>query len=135
MNPIFRNKKRERGNWWIQRDEPVIAMQCYRRALEYLTPSKSGIGEDDDAEESLSNADLQALLEDRMKVFNNLALAQIKTEAYDVALESVENVLRCQPQNGKALFRKGFASFRIKFNSFFDSTFLMNQSLQEKFCI
>lgn len=34
-------------------------------------------------------------------------MAQIKAEAYDVALESVENVLRCQPNNDKALFRKG----------------------------
>ena len=42
-----------------------------------------------------------------MKVYNNLAAAQMKTQAYDAALKSVESVLSCQPQNVKALFRKG----------------------------
>ncbi|XP_046485180.1 peptidyl-prolyl cis-trans isomerase FKBP8 [Neodiprion pinetum] len=102
------NKKRERGNWWYSRDEASLAVQCYRRALDYLDETKGGINyPQGDQEESISNADLQALLEDRMKVCNNLAAAQMKTEAYDAALKSVENVLRCQPKNVKALFRKG----------------------------
>ncbi|XP_046744804.1 peptidyl-prolyl cis-trans isomerase FKBP8-like [Diprion similis] len=102
------NEKRERGNWWYSRDEASLAVQCYRRALDYLDETKGGINyPQDDQEESISNADLQALLEDRMKVYNNLAAAQMKTEAYDAALKSVENVLRCQPKNVKALFRKG----------------------------
>jgi FK506-binding protein 8 len=40
-------------------------------------------------------------------VYNNLAAAQMKIKAYDTALQSVANVLRCQPKNVKALFRKG----------------------------
>jgi len=31
----------------------------------------------------------------------------MKISAYDTALQSVEHVLRCQPNNVKALFRKG----------------------------
>lgn len=58
-------------------------------------------------EDTTTDAELQALLEDRMKVYNNLAAAQMKTQAYDAALKSVESVLSCQPQNVKALFRKG----------------------------
>lgn len=42
-----------------------------------------------------------------MKVYNNLALAQLKIAAYDAALKSVDHVLQCQPNNAKALFRKG----------------------------
>ena len=42
-----------------------------------------------------------------MKVYNNLALAQLKILAYEAALTSVEHVLKCQPNNAKALFRKG----------------------------
>ncbi|XP_012269550.1 peptidyl-prolyl cis-trans isomerase FKBP8 isoform X2 [Athalia rosae] len=99
--------KRERGNWWYTRDEASLAVQCYRRALDYLDETKGGIvypqGEPD---ESISDAALQALLEDRMKVYNNLAAAQMKTEAYDAASKSIDNVLRCQPKNVKALFRK-----------------------------
>ncbi|KMQ91381.1 peptidyl-prolyl cis-trans isomerase fkbp8-like protein [Lasius niger] len=100
------NKKRERGNWWFTRMELPFAIQCYRKALEYLSSTKSSTNQSEE-EESVSDAELQILLEDRIKVHNNLAAALIKTEAYDAALENVEHVLRCQPQNVKALFRKG----------------------------
>ncbi|XP_050462479.1 peptidyl-prolyl cis-trans isomerase FKBP8 [Cataglyphis hispanica] len=100
------NKKRERGNWWFVRNELPFALQCYRRALEYLSSTKSGTNQNEE-EESFSDAELQTLLEDRIKVYNNLAATLIKTEAYESALENVEHVLRCQPQNLKALFRKG----------------------------
>ncbi|XP_024943518.1 peptidyl-prolyl cis-trans isomerase FKBP8 isoform X2 [Cephus cinctus] len=102
------NKKRERGNWWYMRNEPTLAIQCYRRALEYLDDTNGGISyQEKEGDQFASDADLQGLLEDRMKVYNNLAAAQMKCDAYDSAQRSVENVLRCQPQNVKALFRKG----------------------------
>lgn len=53
-----------------------------------------------------TNEELQDLLEDRLKVYNNLAQAQMKVGAFDTALKSVETVLTCQPNNVKALFRK-----------------------------
>lgn len=59
-----------------------------------------------------SNSDLQTLLDDRLIVYNNLAMAQIKISAFDAALKSVENVLRCQPGNSKALYRKGRVSVK-----------------------
>lgn len=37
----------------------------------------------------------------------------MKIAAYDTALTSVDNVLRCQPENVKALFRKGKVSIMI----------------------
>lgn len=102
------NRKRERGNWWFTRNEPTTAIQCYRRALEFLMLEEDSLNTNHaEVEESASDAELQALLEDRMKVYNNLAAAQMKTQAYDAALKSVNNVLSCQPQNVKALFRKG----------------------------
>ncbi|KAG8227087.1 hypothetical protein J437_LFUL007424 [Ladona fulva] len=102
------NKKRERGNWWYTRDEHNFAIQCYRRALDFLDDIEGGIIVEPDKEESKPNEDeLQDLLEDRLKVYNNLAAAQMKIKAYDTALASVQNVLRCQPKNVKALFRKG----------------------------
>lgn len=102
------NKKRLRGNFWMKRQEYNLAIQSYRRALEYLDESEGGISKPTaDGELEPTNADLQELLEDRMKVYNNLALAQLKIAAYDAALKSVEHVLQCQPNNTKALFRKG----------------------------
>jgi tetratricopeptide (TPR) repeat protein len=79
--------------------------------LEYLTPLRESDVTDDKRKdknvETLNDRELQEILEDALKVHNNLAAAQLKCEAYDAALTSVENVLRCQPQNVKALFRKG----------------------------
>lgn len=71
-----------------------------------MLPTESRTPYQSEAEDT-TDAELQALLEDRMKVYNNLAAAQMKTQAYDAALKSVESVLSCQPQNVKALFRKG----------------------------
>lgn len=53
-----------------------------------------------------TDGELQELLEDRLKVLNNMASAQIKMELYDQALTSLQTVLRCQPENIKALYRK-----------------------------
>ncbi|XP_057331987.1 peptidyl-prolyl cis-trans isomerase FKBP8 [Microplitis mediator] len=101
------NKKRERGNWWFSRDEPTIAIQCYRRALEFLVPGDNYDPKKLKDDKIITDSDLEVLLDDRTKVYNNLAAAQIKTEAYEAALESVDNVLRTEPHNVKALFRKG----------------------------
>lgn len=100
------NEKRERGNWWYSRDENQIAIQCYRRALEYLDEVEGGIQFPTDDKASVSDAALQQLLEDRIHVSNNMAAAQLKLELYDAALQSLQTVLRCQPDNVKALFRK-----------------------------
>lgn len=79
-----------------------MAVQCYRRALDYLDEVESESTEHDKPTDS----ELQQLLEDRLKVLNNMASAQIKMELYDQALTSLQAVLRCQPDNVKALFRK-----------------------------
>ncbi|XP_066157485.1 peptidyl-prolyl cis-trans isomerase FKBP8-like isoform X2 [Euwallacea fornicatus] len=94
------NLKRERGNWWYQRGEHTLAIQCYRRALDYLNEVES------ENAEKPSDSVLQHLLEDRLKVLNNMASAQIKMELFEQALVSLQTVLCCQPDNIKALFRK-----------------------------
>ena len=105
------NRKRERGNWWYGRGENTLAIQCYRRALEYLDEATGGIQIEpdnplEDPDKEAKEFALQDILEDRLKVYNNLAAAQLKIGSLEAALMSVENVLRCQPNNVKALFRK-----------------------------
>lgn len=101
------NEKRERGNWWYSRGENQLAIQCYRRALDYLDEVEGGIKTPlADGETEMTDAALQQLLEDRINVSNNMAAAQLKLELYDAALQSLQTVLRCQPENVKALFRK-----------------------------
>lgn len=96
-----RNKKRERGNWWYTRGENTLAIQCYRRALDYLDEVETC-----QKTEDIPDSTLQELLEDRISVCNNMAAAQIKLELYEAALNSLQTVLRCQPNNVKALYRK-----------------------------
>jgi hypothetical protein len=38
-----RCRKRERGNWWYTRQEHTHAIQCYRRALDYLSDLEGGV--------------------------------------------------------------------------------------------
>lgn len=107
LSIFFSNVKRDRGNFWYNRKEMTYAIHCYRRALEYLISTNH----DEDSHSG------NAILESRMKVKNNLTAALMKTEAYDAALENVEDVLSHQPQNLKALYRKGKKI--LSSNSFF----------------
>lgn len=101
------NKKRERGNWWYGRGENQIAIQCYRRALDYLDEVEGGIKlPESENTEQITDTDLQSILEDRISIYNNLAAAQIKLESYEAALNSLKTVLLCQPNNIKALYRQ-----------------------------
>ena len=47
------------------------------------------------------------ILQERVKTYNNLAAAQMKLEAHEAAIRSLDAVLMCEPENVKALFRKG----------------------------
>lgn len=97
---VIGNRKRERGNWWFNRQEYSLAIQCYSAAIDYLDDAEEEYGED-------IRPEVQGILEERLKALNNMGAAQMKVEAYEVALKSFEAVLRCQPDNVKALFRKG----------------------------
>lgn len=100
------NRKRERGNFWYGRGEASLAVNCYRRALEFLDEVEGGIQFPDSTQESIT-PEIRQLFDDRLKALNNLAMAQLKLQSYEPALTSVEAVLKCQPNNVKALFRKG----------------------------
>lgn len=85
----------------------ALAMQCYRRALQYLHINDGRRWNENEETEMVTDTELQALLNDCIKVYNNLAAALIETEAYNAALENVDLVLKYHPKNTKALFRKG----------------------------
>ncbi|XP_016958803.1 peptidyl-prolyl cis-trans isomerase FKBP8 [Drosophila biarmipes] len=104
----YGTRKKERANFFYKRSEFTTAIHLYRRALDFLDNRDGDPESEFDKEDlELSNSDTQALLEDRLIVYNNLAMTQIKIAAFDAALQSVEHVLRCQPNNSKALYRKG----------------------------
>lgn len=69
--------KRERGNFWYSRGDYSNAAHCYRRALDFLDDMGLNLAE--------SPADLQLLLDTRLKVYNNLTATQMKVTCQSLA--------------------------------------------------
>ena len=87
-------RKKERGNFWYARKNFTPAINCYRKATDYF--------DDDRLELSVPidrfslPAELQELLAERVKTFNNLAMAQVKIQSLDAALVSLREVLKVE---------------------------------------
>jgi len=97
-------RKKDRGNFWFQRQNYTFAVQCYRKAGDYFDDEKLELEVPVDRYQLPE--ELQTLLEERLKAFNNLAMAQMKLEAWDSAMASLRQVLKIEPNNEKALYRK-----------------------------
>ncbi|KFQ36923.1 Peptidyl-prolyl cis-trans isomerase FKBP8, partial [Mesitornis unicolor] len=92
------NRKRERGNFFYQQADYVLAINSYDIALKIIgSSSKVDFSSEEEAE----------LLDVKVKCLNNLAASQLKLDHYEAALKSCNIVLEHQPENIKALFRKG----------------------------
>ncbi|KAI1882840.1 hypothetical protein AGOR_G00239050 [Albula goreensis] len=92
------DRKRERGNVYYQRGEYAFAVNSYGIALQVTeSSSKVDISAQEEAE----------LLDVKVKCLNNMAAAQLKLDHLEAALRSCVSVLAHQPDNVKALFRKG----------------------------
>ncbi|XP_053321691.1 peptidyl-prolyl cis-trans isomerase FKBP8 [Spea bombifrons] len=92
------NRKRERGNFYYQKADYVFAINSYDIALKIVnSSSKVEFSPEEEAE----------LLDVKIKCLNNLAASQLKLDHYEAALKSCNMVLEHQPENIKALFRKG----------------------------
>jgi len=100
------NEKRLRGNNWYTRAEYSQAVQCYRKAVEYLDDESIDNEVEVPIDRFLLPREVQDLLENRVKAYNNMAQAQMKLTAWDSALASIKQVLKVEPNNEKALFRK-----------------------------
>jgi len=96
--------KKERGNVLFKREDYSQAIVSYTKAVKILDADSGGSGDS-----AGSPSDLQKLLDEKMKVYNNLAATQMKLLAYDQAIKSCDSVIKIQPNNVKALFRKGQA--------------------------
>ncbi|ESN98938.1 hypothetical protein HELRODRAFT_188959 [Helobdella robusta] len=93
--------KRERGNELYGRGEFTRSIDAYHRAIKAL-------GDDDEHNNNEDDTTLlQSWLDSRVKCFNNMAAAQMKIDAWEAAARSCDQVLKVQPENVKALFRKG----------------------------
>lgn len=111
------------------RGENNIAIQCYRRALDYLDFGDGTSISKDGEKQEVSDKELQNLLEDRISVCNNMAAAQIKMELWDNALNSLQIVLRCKPDNIKAHFRKAKVHIQLYWLITFNVSHYLHQGL------
>jgi len=87
---MYGDKKRVRGNDLYARDDYTGAINLYTRGIKYLEGS-----------------DNEGVMDMKIKCLNNLSAAQLKVKAYKPAVASLDTVLQFQPENVKALFRKG----------------------------
>ena len=104
---VLRDKKRERGNFFYRREDFSNAVQCYRGALRFLDLELNPLLS------SASVEDRSILIERYIQVENNVAQVNLQLNRFDSCLTAVENVLRYDPTNGKALFRQGKALFQL----------------------
>ncbi|XP_062921973.1 FKBP prolyl isomerase 16 [Mobula hypostoma] len=91
-------QKRERGNYHFQRGDYHGAVKSYNLALDILNVS---------TELKPSAQEAEELQEDGLKCLNNLAAAQLKLNLHEEVIASSNAVLHLDPNNVKALFRKG----------------------------
>ena len=68
--------------------------QISRRAVEYFDDEKLEL--EVPIDRFSLEPELQELLQDRLKTFNNLAQAQMKLESWEAALASLKNVLKVE---------------------------------------
>ena len=66
----------------------------FRRAVEYFDDERLEL--EVPIDRFSLDPELQHLLQDRLKTYNNLAQAQMKLEAWEAALASIKNVLRIE---------------------------------------
>ncbi|XP_061780397.1 FKBP prolyl isomerase 16 [Nerophis lumbriciformis] len=93
------NQKRERGNFYFQREEYSMAARAYCMALDVLTTCSTGGG--------VKQEEDQEVHDYRVKCLNNLATAQLRLEQSTKALSTSRDVLALDSNNVKALFRAG----------------------------
>ncbi|CAF1423512.1 unnamed protein product [Rotaria sp. Silwood1] len=101
------DKKRQMGNFHYRRQDYLTSLQCYNGALRFLDTDINPI--------LISfNEDQRSILNDAfIQVENNVAQVNLLLNKYDACLHAVENVLKHDPKNVKALFRQGKAFFQL----------------------
>ncbi|XP_039627287.1 FKBP prolyl isomerase 16 [Polypterus senegalus] len=91
------NQKRERGNYYFQREEYSQALKFYSNALKVLSSPSTDI----------SSPEVEELKEGKVKCLNNIATTHLKLARNSDAMACSQAVLELDPDNVKALFRMG----------------------------
>ncbi|KAL9953980.1 hypothetical protein ACROYT_G041465 [Oculina patagonica] len=104
------------GNEYFKKKEYRNAMKCYHKALLHVKglvdrPNLPGL---DSYEQDLSDVDKQEIYQVQFSCYNNLAACLMKDSRWDRTEHYCNEALKLQPQNAKALFRRGQSYFHMK---------------------
>ncbi|CAF1047316.1 unnamed protein product [Adineta steineri] len=102
------DKKRQRGNFSYRRKEYSPALTCYRNALKFIDIIQHPLLEDEE-----ENTQSSVFIDRYIQVQNNLAQVHLLNNQYQQCLEAVNDVLKHDPNNIKALFRQAKALFEL----------------------
>jgi FK506-binding protein 8 len=101
------DKKRQMGNFYYRRQDYKTSLLCYHGATRFLSTDDNPILISFDESQ-------RSILNDRyIQVQNNIAQVNLFLNKYQPCLNAVENVLKYDPRNVKALFRQGKALFEL----------------------
>ncbi len=103
---FFSDKKRQRGNFLYRRKEYSSALQCYQNALKFLDTTEYPLLDEEDNQSSI-------LIDRYIQVQNNLAQVYLLNNKYEECLNAVNNVLKYDSNNIKALFRQSKALIEL----------------------
>lgn len=120
------DKKRQMGNFYFRRQDYSTSLKCYNGAMRFLDTDSNPI--------SISYDQNQlATLHDRLiQVLNNIAQVNLHLNKYDNCLMAVENVLKYDRKNEKALFRRGKALYELgKYDKAMETLKLLSQIQRE----
>ncbi|XP_075217181.1 peptidyl-prolyl cis-trans isomerase zonda isoform X2 [Lycorma delicatula] len=104
------NRKKERGNWWYLREENTLAIQCYRRALDYL----------DDIENSPDNVEENKILGEKGDVEQSIAILRQalavdpNSDATKKELERMSSLHKKHSKQERNLYKKMLGTNDIK---------------------
>jgi len=101
------DKKRQRGNFFYRRKEYSSALQCYQYALKFLDTNENPLSTEE------NNQSTTILIDRYIQVENNLAQVYLLNNKYEECLNAVNNVLKYDSNNIKALFRQGKALIEL----------------------
>ncbi|TRY75446.1 hypothetical protein TCAL_08367 [Tigriopus californicus] len=100
-------KIKSAGNHFYKNGDNAKALRKYKKAMKYISVLRESIGTtNEDQETQIRGIEVPCCL--------NIAAVSIKAKKFEVAKTECEKVLEIQPDNAKALFRRGQAQFGMK---------------------
>ena len=101
------SKIKNSGNHFFKSSDFKSAARKYKKAQKFISHLRDCMGSSNDDEE-------MKIREIEVPICLNIAAVLLKQNDFEAALKECEKVIEIQPENKKALFRRGQARFGLK---------------------